>query len=114
MADNTDLLNQIRQVVREENEPLKSEIKAIRQEHGAKLDEQAKDIRSLKQGLETVQLQVEVINANQQRAEKQSQIDHTEIMEHLIAVSDYMGTEQRAIKKRVERIEKHLNLPPVK
>jgi hypothetical protein len=45
MADNTDLLNQFRQIVREENEHLKkgleeqgTEIKAIRGEHGEKLD----------------------------------------------------------------------------
>jgi hypothetical protein len=91
-----DELDQIRGVVREESEPLKQ------------------DIKSLAKGQETLALQVEVINASQQRAEKQSQSDHAEIMEHLLTIADVTGAEHKALEKRVDRIEKHFNLPPVK
>lgn len=64
--------------------------------------------------LETLTLKVEVINANQQRAERQSQRDHQEIMGHLLTVADEMGKDHKAYEKRVDRIEKHLNLPPAK
>ena len=68
----------------------------------------------LKKGQETLTLQVELINANQQRAEKQSERDHEEIMEHLVTIADVAGKEHKALERRVDRIEKHLNLPPVK
>jgi hypothetical protein len=44
MADNKDLLNQFRQIVREENEPLTERL----DRQDKKLDEQGRDIRSVK------------------------------------------------------------------
>ena len=132
MADNTDLLNQFRQIVREEVE---AEVKALRQDTSKNhlqlrgelldLENRMKDIAitntRLEKGqqeqgkqLETLTLQVEVIDANQQRAEKQSQRDHQEIMEHLETVSDITDKDHKALEKRVDVIEKHLNLPPAK
>jgi chromosome segregation ATPase len=117
MADNTDLLNQFRQIVREENEPLKERL----DRQDKKLDEQGKDIKSLKtdvsalkDGQETLELKGEVINANQQRAEEQSQKDHAEIMERLVGMVEIEGKEHKLLERRVERIEKHSNLPPPK
>ena len=46
MADNTDLLNQIRQIAREENEPLKKGL----DEQGKKLDEHGKKLDRLEDG----------------------------------------------------------------
>ena len=94
----------------------------------SKLDEQRKDIKSLKEDMSSVKedvaslkgdmtslkLQVELINANQQRAAQRSQRDHAEIMEYLVTVADVAGGEHKALEKRVDRIEKHLNLLPVK
>jgi transposase len=51
MVDNKDLLNQFRQVVREENEPLKERL----DRQDKKLDEQGRDIRSVKQDVSTLQ-----------------------------------------------------------
>src|SRR5215208_3892009 len=83
-----------------------------------RLEAGQQEIRATQQAqgkkLETLTPQVEVINANQQRAEKQSQRDHEEIIERLVTVADIIGKEQKALEKRVDRIEKHLNLPPVK
>ena len=64
--------------------------------------------------LEDHTLQVEVVNANQQRAEKQSGLDHEEIMKRLVAVADITDKDYKALEKRVDRIEKHLELPPAK
>lgn len=125
MADgNTDLLNQVLSKLDEQAK----EIKAIRQEHGAKLDEQGRDvrslkgdvqslkedIRSLKEGQETIQLKAELISTNQQRAEKQAQEDHMELMGHLINSTDQTLQAQQTLEKRVDQIERHLNQPPLK
>ena len=57
---------------------------------------------------------MEVINRNQQRAERQSQADHQEIMERLVKIADISGKDGKALEKRVDRIERHFDLPPVK
>ena len=87
----------------------------------SKLDEQGSDIKALKEEIAAVKgdvtslkLQVEVINANQQRIQQQSQRDHAEIMGHLVTIADISGRENKSLEKRVDRIEKHLNLPLVK
>src|SRR5690349_702673 len=87
----------------------------------SKLDEQGSDIKALKEEITIVKgdvtslkLQVEVNNANQQRTEQQNQKDHEEIIERLVTVADITGKEHRALEKRIDRIEKHLNLPTIK
>jgi hypothetical protein len=56
---------------------------------------------------EALNLKVEAVHTYQQQA-------HTEIMGHLIETTEMSDHDQKALVKRVERIEKHLNLPPVK
>src|SRR3954470_20866063 len=51
MADNKDLLNQFRQIVREENEPLKERL----DRQGKKMDEEGRDIKSVKQDVSALQ-----------------------------------------------------------
>jgi len=125
MADsNTDLLNQILEKLDEQGKDIKTlkdtqqeqgteiaglrteiasmdtKITAIRTEHGAKLND--------------LELKIEIINTNQQRAEKQAHKDHMELMAHLIDAADQSNDAVHALEKRVDRIEKHLDLPPVK
>jgi hypothetical protein len=61
----------------------------------------------LESGHEALHLKVEAVHAYQQQA-------HTEIMGHVIDTSDMSEHDHKALVKRVERIEKHLDLPPVK
>jgi len=70
------------------------------------------DVTSLKKGQETLTLQVEVINRNQQRAGRQSQADHQEIMERLVKIADISGKDDKALERRVDRIERHLTCNP--
>ena len=105
MADKKDILHQILSKLDEQG----SDIKALREEVATVKG----DMTLLKRGQETLTLQVELINANQQRAEKQSERDHEEIVERLVTIADITGKEHRALEKRVDRIEKHLDLPPI-
>jgi hypothetical protein len=61
----------------------------------------------LESGQEALNLKVEAVHTYQQQA-------HTEIMGHLIETTEMSDHDQKALVKRVERIEKHLDLPPVK
>src|SRR5215208_1116040 len=70
------------------------------------------DVTSLKKGQETLTLQVEVINRNQQRAGRQSQADHQEIMERQVKTADISGKDDKALERRVDRIERHLTCNP--
>jgi chromosome segregation ATPase len=97
------------------------EIRATQQEQGKDIKSLKEDISTLKTGQEalkkdisTLKLEVELINANQQRAEKQSQRDHEVIIERLVRVADITDKDHKALEKRVDVIEKHLNLPPAK
>jgi hypothetical protein len=62
-----------------------------------------------KQGsqLDTLDLKVEAINAYQKQA-------HDEIMGHLIESNEINGQDQQQLEKEIERIKKHVGLPPVK
>ena len=70
--------------------------------------------KTLELKVETIELKVETIRLFQQKAFEQSQKDHTEIMEHMLKIADITGEEHKALETRVERIEKHLNLSPMK
>jgi hypothetical protein len=39
---------------------------------------------------------------------------HDEIMGHLIDSTEIAGRDQKILEKQIERIEKHLGLPPLK
>src|SRR4051812_16475799 len=70
--------------------------------------------KTLQEGQETLELKVETVNASLIRLRDESDRDHKEIMEHLLNNAEISEQDHKAIEKRVERIEKHLNLPPVK
>jgi conjugal transfer/entry exclusion protein len=68
---------------------------------------QGKRLEAVEAGQQALDLKVEAIHAYQKKA-------HDEIMEHLIESNEINGHAQQQLKKRVERIEKHLGLPPLK
>src|SRR3954453_6292891 len=70
--------------------------------------------KTLQEGQETLELKVETVNASLIRLRDESDRDHKEIMEHLLNNAEISEQDHKAIEKRVERIEKHLNLPPGK
>ena len=88
-----DDLDQIRGVVRDEVKVVRDEVKTIEERLNGKID--------------TVDTKVEAVNAYQKQA-------HDEIMEHLIESNEINGQAQDVLEKRIERIEKHLGLPPLK
>jgi hypothetical protein len=63
--------------------------------------------KALESGQEALHLKVEAVHTYQQQA-------HTEIMGHLIETTEMSDRDHNALVKRVERIEKHLDLPPLK
>jgi outer membrane murein-binding lipoprotein Lpp len=65
------------------------------------------DVKGLNSKVDTVEIKVEAINAYQKQA-------HTEIIGHLIESNEINDQGQAELKKRIERIEKHLGLPPLK
>jgi hypothetical protein len=75
-------------------------IKDVQQQEGKRLT-------ALEAGQIALDLKVEAVHAYQQQA-------HTEIMGHVIDTSDLSEHDHKALVKRVERIEKHLDLPPGK
>jgi seryl-tRNA synthetase len=110
MANNTDLLNELVNTV--------EEIRITQRDQGKKLDDQGKklddqgraikflreDVKSLKAGQETLELKVEAYHLEQQQA-------NTDI---LTILHDMVDITAKDTDKRLTRIEKHLNLPPVK
>lgn len=68
---------------------------------------QGKRLTALEAGQIALDLKVETVHDFQKKA-------HTEIMGHLIDTTEISGRDHKALEKRVERIEKHLDLPPVK
>jgi uncharacterized protein YlxW (UPF0749 family) len=65
------------------------------------------DVKGLHGKVDTVELKVEAIHAYQKQA-------HDEIMDKLFESNEITGHAQQKLEKRVERIEKHLGLPPFK
>jgi hypothetical protein len=61
----------------------------------------------LREDIKNVDLKVDVVLDYQKKA-------HTEIMERLFESNEANGQEQQRLEKRIERIEKHLGLPPLK
>ena len=88
-----DDLDQIRGVVRDEVKVVRDEVKTVEERLNGKIN--------------TVDTKVEAVHAYQKQA-------HNEIMEHLIESNEINGQAQDILEKRIERIEKHLGLPPLK
>jgi chromosome segregation ATPase len=63
--------------------------------------------KTLASGQQALELKVEAIHAYQKQA-------HGEIMEHLIESNEVNGQAQQHLEKELERIKKHVGLPPVK
>ena len=57
-----------------------------------------------KQDVERVDMKIEAVHEYQKKA-------HAEIMEKLVESNELNGQEVKKLEKRVERIEKHLDLP---
>ena len=114
---NTDLFNRILAKLDEQGKDIKK-LKDTQQDQGAEMRAMHTEVGAIRTEhgatLNDLELKIEVINTNQQRAEKQAQNDHMELMEHLIAAADRIGDAQQAIEKRVDRIEGHLKLPHLK
>jgi hypothetical protein len=68
---------------------------------------QGKRLTALEAGQIALDLKVEAIHDFQKKG-------HNEIMGHLIDTTEISGRDQKVLEKRVERIEKHLDLPPLK
>jgi hypothetical protein len=73
----------------------------------ADVQNQGKRLTALETGQIALDLKVEAIHAYQKQA-------HDEIMGHLIDSTEIAGRDQKILEKRIERIEKHLGLPPLK
>jgi hypothetical protein len=73
----------------------------------ADVKDQGKRLTALEAGQIALDLKVEAIHDYQKKA-------HNEIMGHLVDMTEISGRDHKALEKRVERIEKHLDLPPVK
>ena len=63
--------------------------------------------KTLEAGQQALEVKAEAIHDYQKKA-------HTEIMDSLFESNETTGHAQKALEKRIERIEKHLGLPPVK
>ena len=63
--------------------------------------------KTLEAGQQALEVKAEAIHDYQKKA-------HTEIMDSLFESNETTGHAQKALKKRIERIEKHLGLPPLK
>jgi peptidoglycan hydrolase CwlO-like protein len=68
---------------------------------------QGKRLETLEAGQQTLELKVETIHEYQKKT-------HGEIMDSLFESNETTGRTQKALEKRIERIEKHLDLPPLK
>jgi hypothetical protein len=63
--------------------------------------------KTLEAGQQALEVKAEAIHAYQKQA-------HGEIMNSVFEGNEITGRAQKALEKRIERIEKHLGLPPLK
>jgi hypothetical protein len=96
MIDDVKKILKMLGVLREDVTAIKSDVAVLR---GGQ--------KALESGQEALNLKVEAIHAYQKQA-------HTEIMGHMIDTTEIAGRDQKTLEKRVSRIEKHLDLPPLK
>jgi outer membrane murein-binding lipoprotein Lpp len=79
----------------------------VQQKQGKQLESLHTDVKTLNGKADTVELKVETIHEYQKKA-------HTEMMDSLFESNELNGQAQKALEKRIARIEKHLGLPPLK
>jgi peptidoglycan hydrolase CwlO-like protein len=77
------------------------------QKQGKRLEALETGQKTLESGQQDLELKVEAVHSYQKQA-------HDEIMGHLIESNEITGKDQQKLEKRIERIEKHLGLPPLK
>jgi hypothetical protein len=94
-----DKVEKILQIV----ESLREAITAIKTNQ----QDEGKLLTALEAGQIALDLKVEAIHDYQKKA-------HNEIMGHLVDTTEMSDRDHKALEKRVQRIEKHLDLPPVK
>jgi hypothetical protein len=89
-------------------------IKDVQQKQGKHIEglidvqqKQGKQLETLHTKADTLELKVETIHEYQKKA-------HVEIMDNLFESNEIAGHAQKALEKRIARIEKHLGLPPLK
>src|SRR5947209_8159240 len=75
----------------------------VQQKQGTQLVILQADVKGLHGKVDTVELKVEAVHAYQD-----------EIMEHLIESNEINGQAQTELETRIDRIEMHLGLPPLK
>jgi chromosome segregation ATPase len=63
--------------------------------------------KTLESGQQALELKVEAIHAYQKQA-------HDEIMEHLIESNEANGQAQQQLEQEIDRIKKHVGMPPGK
>jgi chromosome segregation ATPase len=105
MADNKDVLNQFRQIVREENEPLKERL----DRQDKKLDEQGRDIKSVKQDVSTLQKDVTTLkqdvatvkDVQQMHGEKLDRVEDGQNRQHTV-----LKTLQGAVEETRAEVDK--------
>jgi septal ring factor EnvC (AmiA/AmiB activator) len=85
---------------------MKSDVGVLKTDVAAVKGEVTK-IPGMQQQLGNLELNIEAFRAEQQRANE-------ELLSHIITSNDANGEVQQALEKRVDRIEKNLNLPSVK
>jgi len=79
------------------------------------------DVAGLKQGVDRVETGQEQLREDMKTLDRKAEAilayqkqAHTEIMERLFESNEATGQEQQRLEQRIERIEKHLGLPPLK
>jgi hypothetical protein len=77
------------------------------QKQGKRLEALETGQKTLESGQQALEFKFEAIHTYQKQA-------HNEIKEHLIESNEITGKDQQKLEKRVDRIEKHLDLPPLK
>ncbi len=94
MADNNDLLHQIRKVVREENEPIRNQL----DEQGSSITKISKDLQDVKQTQAEQKTLLEAVAAGQK-----------ELQETVATKADVLnvGVKVDKLRKRIEGIEEH-------
>jgi hypothetical protein len=110
MVDKVEKILKIVEALREDVTTITTNVTALQGDVTAVKDaqqSQGKRLTALEAGQIALDLKVEAIHTYQQQA-------HTEIMGHLIATTELSDRDHKALVQRVERIEKHLDLPPLK
>jgi DNA repair ATPase RecN len=87
-------------------EDLQADVTAMKGDVG-KIPAIEKRLGTLEAGQQALDVKVEAIHDYQKKA-------HGEIMDSLYESNEITGQAQKALEKRIERIEKHLGLPPLK